>query len=483
MRITVAALDKKGAAAPTAILNALKSLKLDNSEFFGLASPDTFDLEKTSSQFQQNCADSSVAVGAIFSEPPAQGSSEFANLGDASFAFNGRIYSPRQPMPLAQRLTEKTPKEREKTVISLIHRSEGDYSLILAEQERILAARDPIGVQPLYCGENDNYIAFGSNRHVLWKLGIEKAHSFPPGYVGVASREGCRFKPVKTLAYAEPTAITMTDAACALEKLLARAVRVRIRDVKEVAVAFSGGLDSSLVALLAKKCGANVHLVHVSLKGQAETDEAKKAAEELKLPLSIHLFNEEDVANVAGEVVELIEEPDPIKLAIGIPLYWAAQKVAEAGFKVMLAGQGADELFGGYQRYVNEYCLHGAEKTRRTMFADVAGIYESNLERDAKICGFHDVDLRLPFASYPLVEFALGLPLELKVEAEADSLRKLVLRRAAEKAGLPLFMVRKPKKAVQYSTGINSVLKKLAKKKALSVKAYVDCLFREFGKT
>ena len=145
----------------------------------------------------------------------------------------------------------------------------------------------------------------------------------------------------------------------------------------------------------------------------------------------------------------------------------------------MLAGQGADELFGGYQRYVNEYCLHGKEKTLRTMFADVAGIHESNLERDTKICGFHDVELRLPFASYQLVEFALGLPLELKIEAKANSLRKLVLRRAAENAGLPSFMARKPKKAVQYSTGINSVLKKIAKKRELSVKAFVDCLFGE----
>jgi asparagine synthase (glutamine-hydrolysing) len=455
MRITVAALDKKGAAAPTLILNALKSLKTRKTDYVGIITSNTFGLEREMSRLQQNCADSSVALGAVFSEPPAQDSNEFANLGDTSIAFTGRIYSPQKLSSFAQRLTEKNSKKREKAVASLIKRSEGDYSLILTEQQRILATRDPIGVQPLYYGENDDYIAFGSMRRVLWKLGIEKARSFPPGYVGVASQDDCWFKPIKTLAYTEPKVINMTEAAYTLEKLLASAIRIRIRDFKDVAVAFSGGLDSSLVAFLAKKCGANVHLVHVSLKNQAETDEAKKAAEELKLPLEIHLFDEYDVANVADKVVGLIEEPDPLKLAVGIPLYWAAQKVAEAGFKVMLAGQGADELFGGYQRYVNGYCLHGKEKTLRTMFADVAGIHESNLERDTKICGFHDVELRLPFASYPLVEFALGLP------------------------GLPSFMARKPKKAVQYSTGINSVLKKIAKKRELSVKAYVDCLFGE----
>ena len=114
--------------------------------------------------------------------------------------------------------------------------------------------------------------------------------------------------------------------------------------------------------------------------------------------------------------MELIEEADPIKASIGLPFYWAAEKAAEAGFKVMLAGQGADELFGGYQRYVKEYFKDGGETVRKTMFNDVVNIHESNLERDLKITSFHDVELRLPFASFELAEFALGLPVEFKIE-------------------------------------------------------------------
>ena len=249
--------------------------------------------------------------------------------------------------------------------------------------------------------------------------------------------------------------------------------------LKEVAVAFSGGLDSSLVAFLASKCGVKVNLLHVSLENQTETEEAMQAAEELDLPLQVDLFKDSDVEAVLPKVVDLIEEPDPIKASIGVPFYWVAQKAAEANFKVLLAGQGADELFGGYQRYVTEFCKDGSEAVRKTMFGDVVRIHESNLERDLKITGFHNVELRVPFASFDLVEFALGLPVELKIESKADTLRKLVLRKMALNAGMPASMAQKPKKAVQYSTGINDAIKRIAKTHEKTVNEYIDEIFQQ----
>jgi asparagine synthase (glutamine-hydrolysing) len=291
------------------------------------------------------------------------------------------------------------------------------------------------------------------------------------------SREGFKFTPVKTLVYSEPKQVAMQEAAETLQKMLEQAVSRRVSGTKEVAVAFSGGLDSSVVAFLAKKCEANVHLVHVSLENQPETDEAKKAADALNLPIQVHLFREEDVERVVPKVVELIEEADPVKASIGVPFYWTAEKTAASGFKVLLAGQGADELFGGYQRYVNEYLLHGEEAVRKAMFDDVVGIHESNLERDMKICSFHDVELRVPFGSYQIAEFAMSLPTELKIEKRTDTLRKLVLRKAAENMGLPTSVTEKTKKAVQYSTGINNALKKIAKKQKTTIAEYVKKLF------
>jgi asparagine synthase (glutamine-hydrolysing) len=408
----------------------------------------------------------------------AQDKQHCVRLGDATALFDGRIYSPTPGASVTEFFAKKLEQaDRGKASEAFLKEVEGDFAFFIAEPERIIAGRDPVGVQPLYYGENRTLAALASNRKALWKLGIEKTRSFPPGHVALVSREGFKFKPVKTLAYSQPKATTMREAAGKLQKLLEHSVRRRVAGLREVAVAFSGGLDSSVVAFLASKCHVNVHLIHVSLENQPETVEARRAADDLKLPLQVFLFRETDVEKVVSKVVELIEEPDPVKASIGVPFYWTAEKTAEAGFKVLLAGQGADELFGGYQRYVNAYLLHGKEKAGKTMFDDIAKLHESNIERDVKICAFHDVELRLPFASFEIAEFALALPIELKIERKEDSLRKLVLRKVAENMGLPASIAEKPKRAVQYSTGINDALKKMAKKQKRTTKDYVNKLF------
>jgi len=399
-------------------------------------------------------------------------------LGDAMALFDGRIYSPTLDVPVTEIITKKFQQaDRLKASEAFLKEVEGDFSFMIAEPERIIAGRDSIGVQPLYYGENRTVAALASNRKALWKLGIQKTRSFPPGHLALISREGFKFKPLKTIVYSKPKSIAMKKAAETLQKLLEKSVCRRVSGTKEIAVAFSGGLDSSVVAFLAKKCQANVHLVHVSLENQAETEEAKKVADALNLPLHVYLFREADIEKVVSRVVALIEEPDPVKTSIGVPFYWTAEKTAGAGFKVLLAGQGADELFGGYQRYINAYLLHGKEKVRKTMFDDVVRLHVSNIERDVKICNFHNVELRLPFTSYLIAEFAVALPVELKIEKHTDTLRKLVLRKVAENMGLPASVTEKPKKAVQYSTGINNALKKIAKKQRTTVAEYVNKLF------
>jgi asparagine synthase (glutamine-hydrolysing) len=480
MRVTIAVLNKHGKPALANVIDALRSVQVEEPLLFSMASPTRVVDKKSVEVLCKQDVDSPALVGCAYSKQ-ARKNYDFLSLEDATLLFEGRVYSP-VPKAAIDAQAAKNPLHCEAQLQTLMAQADGDYAFLMVSKDWIAAGRDPVGVQPLYFGENRDISAFATNRKALWQLGIAEVKSFPPGNLAFAGKEGFKFKAVKQLVFAEPKPVSLEQASLTLQALLLQSIQRRLAGLSEVAVAFSGGLDSSVVAYLASKCGVKVNLVHVSLENQAETEEAIRASEVLGLPLSVHLFKESDVESVLPKVLSLIEEADPIKASIGVPFYWVAQKASEAGFRVLLAGQGADELFGGYQRYVNECCKDGAEKARRTMFDDVVRIHESNIERDEKICIFQDVELRLPFASFEIAEFALGLPAELKVENKPDSLRKMVLRKAASDLGLPVSIANKPKKAVQYSTGINDAVKRIAKKSGKTVNDYIAELFQNATK-
>jgi len=477
MGAIIAVINKKGENATETAVAMLEMLKHKGIETFGIASATTVKIEKSIEALQNQNVDSPIVVGHGFSKILTCDTSQPVKLEDATLTFEGRIY-PVQEISDVKAVAKKLEKNRNKFIKNLIEESEGCFAFAVAEAEKIIAGRDVMGVHPFYYGENTDFAALASERKALWKIGIKTVNSFPPGSMAFIDRNGFKFKPIKTLAYSKTKQTTMHVAATNLQKFLQYSVKEKVSGLREVAVAFSGGLDSSVIASLAKDSGANMQLIHVSLKNQPETEQAKKAAETLRLPIHVYIYDEEDVEKVLPKVLWLIEEPDPVKASIGIPFYWTAEKAAETGFKVMLAGQGADELFGGYQRYVHDYLTYGGEKLRETLFNDVFKMYETNFERDFKICNYHNVELRLPFATYQIAQFATKLPVELKIEMKDDGLRKLVLRQVAENLGLPQFVVKEPKRAIQYATGINKTLKKLAIKKGMHMKEYMQKTFQ-----
>jgi asparagine synthase (glutamine-hydrolysing) len=482
VKVTVAVLNKKGENAVPQVIVVLGTVAASEDVCFSVATRGNYLAAKDLETLGRHEVCAPLALGCVASSAFSGDEAQLMWFEKSTAAaFDGTTYEPSKNVtPVLDLFARKmAASDWLEMAESFIKNVEGDYAFTIAEEGRFVSARDPIGVQPLFYGETSTIAALASNRKALWKLGVVEPKSFPPGRVAEVTKGGFKFKPVKTLSFQEPQRIGMAEAAGKLQTLLESSVQKRVLGVKKVAVAFSGGLDSSLVAFLAKKCGVDVTLVHVSLENQPETDEAVRAALELDLPLQVHLFKESDIERDIAKVVWLIEEADPVKAGVGLPFYWTAQKTAEAGLKVLLAGQGADELFGGYQRYVTEYIADGDAKVRRTMYNDVANVHESNLERDEKICIHHDVELRLPFATFEVAKFAMGLPTELKFDKKAGSLRKLVLRQAAERVGLPSSIVGKPKKAVQYSTGTSNALKRLAKKNKLSIVDYISNLLQE----
>jgi asparagine synthase (glutamine-hydrolysing) len=476
MGAIVAVTDKRGKNATQTAIAMLNILEHKGIESFGIASQGHVEMKKSTKTLSGKNVRSSVMIGHAFSKIITTDKPQPIKLENAALVFEGRIRSTISKFSDAEAFAQKL---SQKEAIKNLFTSEDCFAFAIAKREKIIAGRDTMGISPLYYGENFQFVALASERKALWRIRIKDAHSFPPGHVAAMDRKGIQFEPVRTLTCSGAKPTTIEVAAERLQKLLRRSVNVKVSGLREVAVAFSGGIDSCLIAFLAKNSGADVHLVHVALENQLETDYAKKAAEELKLPIHVQLYKEEDVENTLPRVLWMIEESDPVKANIGIPFRWAAEKTEELGLKVILAGQGADELFGGYRRYVEDYLRCGSEKTHEILFKDVANMYKTNFERDYKICNFHNVELRIPFVTHRIVNFAINLPVELKIKLPDDGLRKLVLRRTAENLGLPRFIVERPKKAIQYATGINKVLGKLARKNKLSMIEYTQRIFRE----
>jgi len=397
-------------------------------------------------------------------------------LSYGTLVFEGRVYSCDTEGSSARFISEKLNESR-RNVEAFIKDFDGSFAFALAELGGLVVGRDCLGTHPLYYGENSDVIAFASERKALWKIGVEKVHPFPAGHLANIDKYGFRFKHVKTLAYRETKHTTIQAAAKNLKRLLQQSVSRGLETSEEISLAFSGGLDSSIIAQVAKNLGADIDLVFVSLEKQAEIEHAKKAAEALELPFHIQLYEEKEVEKDLRKVLWLIEESNPVQASIAIPVFWIAENASKTGFSVLLAGQGADELFAGYERYLSDYVNYGPEYTRKKIFDDVKNMCKTNFERDSKICSYHNLELRLPFATCDLAEFALSLPLHLKIAPSRNRLRKIVLRRLAKDIGLPDFIVEKPKKAIQYGTGVNNVLKKLAKTAGYSADEYLQ---REF---
>jgi asparagine synthase (glutamine-hydrolysing) len=479
MGALIAVLHKQGEDATKAAVTMLKALRTRKTEAFGIASPTATHIESKLETLGTEALNSITIVGHAFTKILASDKPQPMRLEKAALVFEGRIYSSTINAADTENIVHRFQQENEKAAETSIKVTDADFAFAIAEPSRLIAGKDAIGARPLYFGQNSELTALASERKALWSIGINHTEAFPLGHIAIVDKNGFSFKHVKTLEHPKLKQTSLQAASEELQALLERSVEERIRGLKEATVAFSGGLDSSLIAFLAKKSKAHIELVHVSLENQPETEHAKTAAKELGLPIRIRLFKENDVERVLPEVLWLIEEPDPVKAGIGVPMYWAAQEAAEMKLKVMLAGQGADELFGGYKRYVDEYLRDGSEKARKQMFNDVVRLHETNIDRDSKICNSHGVELRLPFAAYEVARFALSLPTEHKIEPKHGGTRKLILRHVAKRLGLPRSIAEKPKKAVQYTTGVDKALKKLAKKNKSSLKEYLQHTFAD----
>ena len=240
----------------------------------------------------------------------------------------------------------------------------------------------------------------------------------------------------------------MGDAAERLADILKRSVRDCVTGCRKIAVSFSGGIDSALLAFLASK-SCEVVLCSVHTKGSRDERVPREAADLLGLELAEAAMGREDVVRQLSSL-SLPFHPSRMDKSLWCIYSRTAEMASEHRASVIVLGQLADELFGGYMKYTVELERNGAIAASRMMMRDVLACSSGAFIRDEAACASW-TEPRFPFANEELVRFGLGLPVEYKI---SGGTRKLVVREAARKLGLPERLVQSPKKAAQYSSGV-----------------------------
>ncbi|HEY4822707.1 MAG TPA: asparagine synthetase B [Candidatus Bathyarchaeia archaeon] len=358
----------------------------------------------------------------------------------------------------------------------------GAFSFLSPTEDGLVAGRDPLGQKPLYLGTgSEDIVAFASLKEGLDRIGAENLQPVPAGTVLVGSERG--FKPVKgshQLKRPLETAVTENDAVHRIQELLIEAVSKGIPE--RPGIAFSGGLDSAIVAAVAKECGKDPELVTVGIERQPELDHAHKVAAELGLSITIREITADEVLDSLADVVAIVETADPVAVGVSIPFYFACRKARELGRNVIVAGQMSDELFGGYARFEELAAEGKPNQVREEMWKSVLAASTNDFEPGDKIAVSLGLEMRCPFAYFPLVDYALRLPLSLKVRISGEkTARKYILRRLASRLKLPDSVVDRQKKAVQYSSGVQKVLLKEAKRRKLSLGKFLSSFANQHG--
>jgi asparagine synthetase B (glutamine-hydrolysing) len=357
---------------------------------------------------------------------------------------------------------------------SIHHEVDGAYALCWCTDSSLFVTRDELGLKPLFMGSRGDFFAVASDRKALWTIGIDETVPFPPGGClkageGALALESSRDQ----LEISETPRREKVDAE-ELLRLLVESVSILTAGVGKVAIGFSGGLDSSVIAKIAKDAGVDSLLVTLGVGRTPEMSQAELAARTIGLPIVTREFSMNDVAACLDHVLWLIEEPNLMKVSVAMAISWTAQIAAEAGRYVMLLGQGSDELFGGYKRYATIMGESGEDAASKAISQSVREAHEVNYQRDEQAVSALRSELRLPFATRKIVEFASRVPLVMKVKSPSDDFRKWILRDAAVKLGIPTTIAMRPKKAIHHASGVEKAIREIAKRHGISASDYLQ---------
>ena len=328
-----------------------------------------------------------------------------------------------------------------------LNRMNGIFAFVLHDPRRntYLIARDPIGVIPLYVGWDRHDHLFVASEMKALVGHCERIREFPPGHFMLGHEADKGFQRYYEPTWADPTHVpnALYDVAALRGSLEAAVHRQLMCDVP-YGVLISGGVDSSLIASIAAKYREGrvedgdaspswwprIHSFAVGLAGAPDLGPARKVAEHIgAIHHEIH-FTVQEGLDALSDVVYHLETFDITTIRASTPMYLMMRKIRAMGIKMVLSGEGADEIFGGYLYF--HKAPDGAELHAECV-RKLQKLHLYDCARANKAGAAWGVEVRVPFLDREFLDVAMALEPSLKLPRNAARPRpieKFPLRQA-----------------------------------------------------
>jgi asparagine synthase (glutamine-hydrolysing) len=315
----------------------------------------------------------------------------------------------------------------------------GIFAFVLYDKKKndYLIARDHMGICPLYIGWNRNGAVCAASEMKALNDFCEKIEEFPPGHYYLGSEK----KFVKW--YRPKWAETLPEKKVSLPKLkdaLQKAVKRQLMCDVPYGVLISGGLDSSLIAAIAAKFRKNriesadreeawwprLHSFSVGLRGSPDLKYAKKVARHIGTVHHEIIFTVQEGLDALKDVIYHLETFDVTTVRAATPMYLMARKIKSMGIKMVLSGEGADEIFGGYLYF---HMAPSAKEFHEETVRKLSYLSKYDCLRANKATAAWGLETRVPFLDKEFLDYAMSFDPREKM-CPGDKMEKHVLRKA-----------------------------------------------------
>ena len=333
-------------------------------------------------------------------------------------------------------------------------RLDGDFSLALMDSGELVLARDSLGIKPLYYGQKDGEFYFASEAKALTEV-AQEIEEFPPGHIYTAKLGFQRFTPkVKS-----PDFETKQEAKKILVNLLTEALEKRMKDNAPEGVILSGGLDSSIIACLAKEIRPDIKAFTVTVEGGEDLPRAQDVARYLGIKHYVYTYGEGEIRKALPQAIYYLEsfEEDSVRGAVA---HFFASKLASQYTGCVLSGEGADEFLAGYEEEMRK--AKGEEELTKLIDKLIAVAHNTGLQRLDRLMASHSLEFRAAFLDRKVTNFCRKLPTNWKVHGP-ERKGKWILREAFSDR-LPQHIVFQTKRPFGSGAGSTKLLGVIAEK-------------------